>query len=108
MMNGIRRLLKHVAILFLEATNLVHVDGLELALGFLFVGRKLLFSHGFETDGGIVAYPDDEDAAALAVAVIVVLVGEGDVNLGDVVRRVGRRVRVLEHGLAISADDYDA
>lgn len=101
------RLLKQVAILFLEAANLIHVNGLELALGLLLIGGKLLFSYRFETNSGIVADSNNENAAALAVAVVVVLVRKGDVNFRYIIGRVGRRVGVLQHRLAVAANDND-
>lgn len=102
------RLLKQVVILFLEAANFIHVNGLELALGLLLIGGKLLFSYRFEANSGIVADSDNENATALALAVIVVLVRKGDVNFRYIIGRVGRRVGVLQHRLAIAANDDDA
>jgi hypothetical protein len=103
-----RHLLEGGAVLLLEATNLVHVQGVELALGFLLVGGQLLVVlHGLQADGGVVADADDEDAAGLALAVVVVLIGEGDVNLGDVVGGVGRRLGAAKHRVAVTVDDED-
>lgn len=107
-LSPIRSLLKHVAVLFLEPSQLLHVEGLELALGFLFVGRQLLLLHGLQTNRGIVADTYNEDASALALVVFALLVGEGDVDFRDVVGRVRRRAGVLQHGLAVAADKDDA
>jgi hypothetical protein len=104
-----RHLLEGGAVLLLEATNLVHVQGVELALGFLLVGGQLLVVlHGLQADGGVVADADDEDAAGLALAAVIVLIGEGDVDLRDVVGGVRGRVGAPQHGLAVAADDEDA
>lgn len=96
------------AILLLEATNLVHINGVELALGLLLISRQLLVVHGLQADSGVVANTDDKNAATLGATLVILLVREGDVDLRDVVRRVRRRVRVGEHGATVPVDDEDA
>lgn len=95
-------------ILLLEASNLVHVDRVEIALRLLLIGGQGLVLDGLETDGGVVADADNQDAAALEVALVVVFIGEGDVDLRHVVGGMRGGTRVLEHGLAVAADDEDA
>jgi hypothetical protein len=94
-------------VLLLEAANLVHIERVELALGLLFVRGQLLLLHGLETDGGVLADADNEDAAVLVLAVGVLLVGEGDMDLGDVVGGVGRRLGAAKHRVAVTVDDED-
>lgn len=101
-------LLKHVAILFFETSELLHVERLELALGFLFVSGQLLLLHRLQTDSGIVTNTDNENASALLLAFIVLLIGEGNVDFRHVVGRVRRRAGVLQHGLSVTADKDDA
>jgi len=94
-------------LLLLQAADAVDVERHPARLALLLVGGELLLVEGLHADGGV-ADADDDDAAALAAALLVVLVGEGDVDLGHVIGRVGRRVRVGEHGLAVLAEDEDA
>lgn len=101
-------LLKHVAVLFLETSELLHVERLELALGFLFVRGQLLFLHRLQADSGVVTNANNEDTPALALAFIVLLVGEGNVDFRHVVGRVRWRAGVLQHGLSVTADEDDA
>ena len=86
--------------LFLQPTDAIHIDSVELAAALLLVGGELLVD-GFEPDSGIVADTHDDDATVLVLALVVLLVGEGDVDLGYIVRGMGRRVGVREHRLAV-------
>lgn len=79
-------LLEDCPVLLLQAANLIHVNGLELALGFFLVCWQLLLLHRFQANGGIVTNPNDQDATTLGAAVLVVLVGEGNVDLRYIVR----------------------
>ena len=97
-------LLEKSAVLLLETTNLIHVDGVESALGLLLVSGQLLIVHRLQTDSGVVTDTDVEDAATLGAALVVLLVGEGDVDFWHVIRGVRGRVGVGEHGLAVTAD----
>jgi hypothetical protein len=97
-------LLENGSVLLPEATNLVHVDGVEAVLGLLLVSGQLLGVHGLQADGGVVTDANNQHAAALGAALVVLLIGESDVNLGDIVGRVRRGVGVGEHGLAVAGD----
>lgn len=101
-------LLEQRAVLLLQAANLVNVNRLELTLDFLLVRWELLLLHGLQADCGIVTNAYDQDTTAFGLAVFVVLVGKGDVDLGDVIRRVRWRIGILEHGLAVAGDVVDA
>lgn len=93
-----------LVLLLLETSDVVHVDGVETALGLLLVGGQLLLLHRLQTNGGVVANAHNQHTPALVLAIGVLLVGEGDVNFRDVVWRVRRRVGVAEHGGTITAD----
>lgn len=95
-------------VLLLEAANLVHVDRVELTLGLLLVGGQLLLVHGLQTDGRVITNADDKHTTALLSALLVLLIGEGDVNLGNVIGGVRRRVGVGKHRTAVLVDDEDA
>lgn len=101
-------LLELSTVLLLETADLVHVDRVELSLGLLLVGGELLVVHGLKTDSRVVANPDNENTTALWSALVVLLIREGDVDLGNIVGRVGRRVGVGKHGVAVLVDDKDA
>lgn len=101
-------LLELSTVLLLEAANLVHVDGVELALCLLLVGGQLLLVHGLQTDGRVITNADDEHTTALLSALLILLIGEGDVNLGNVIGGVRRRVGVGKHRTAVLVDDEDA
>ena len=91
-----------------ETSDLLDVDGVELGLAVLLVGRELFLVQRLESDSSVVSDAHHEDAAALLPALVVLLIREGDVNLGNVVRGVGRRVGVHQHGLGVALDDDDA
>lgn len=97
-----------VAVLLLQASDLVHVDGVELALGLLLIGRELLLAHGLEANSSIVSDANNKDTSTLGAALLILLIREGNVNLRDVVGRVRRRVWIGEHRLAITTNDKDA
>lgn len=61
-------LFEKVVILLLQPANLVHVQRGKAILGLLLVGRKLLLLHRLQTDGGVVADANNEDASTLALA----------------------------------------
>jgi hypothetical protein len=95
-------------ILLLEAANVVHIDRVELSLGLLLVGRKLLVVHRLKTDGRVITNTDNEHTAALLSALVVLLIGKGDMNLRDVIGGGRRRVGVGKHRTAVLVDDEDA
>lgn len=101
-------LLELSTVLLLETADLVHVDRVELSLGLLLVGGELLVVHGLKTDSRVVANPDNENTTALWSALVVLLIREGDVDLGNIIGRVGRRVGIGKHGVAVLVDDKDA
>lgn len=68
-----------------QATNIVHVDGVEVRVAVLLVGGKLLLVQGLQTNSCVVTNANDHDPAGLAPAALVLLFGEGDVNLGHVI-----------------------
>lgn len=103
-----RHLLELRAVLLLEATDLVHVDRVELALGLLLVSGQLLVVHGLQADCRVIADANDKDSATLRAPLVVLLIGEGDVNLRNVVGRVRRRVGVGQHGVIVTVDYKDA
>lgn len=100
--------MKLSTVLLLEAANVVHIDRVELTLGFLLVGRELLVVHRLKTDSRVVANTDNEHTAALLSALLVLLIGEGDVDLWDVIGGGRRRVGVGKHRTAVLVDDEDA
>ena len=95
-------------VLLLKTANMIHVDRVELTLSFLLVSRELLVVHGLQTNSRVVANTDNKDAAVLLSALVVLLIGEGDVNLGNVIGGVRRRVGVGKHRTAVLVDDEDA
>lgn len=95
------------ALLLFESSNLVHIDGLELSLCFLLIGRQLVVLDGLQADCGVVTYADDKYTTTLALPLLILFVRERDLDLRDVVGRVGRQLWVLKHGLSIAADIYD-
>jgi threonine synthase len=95
-------------VLLLEAANVVHIDRVELSLGLLLVGRKLLVIHRLKTDGRVITNTDNKHTAALLSALVVVLIGEGDMDLRDVIGGGRRRIGVGKHGTAVLVDDEDA
>jgi hypothetical protein len=98
-------LLELSTVLLLKTADLIHVDRVELTLGLLLVGRELLIVHGLQANSGVVTNTDNKHAAVLLSALLVLLIREGDVNLWDVVRRVGRRVGVGKHGATVLVDN---
>lgn len=94
-------------LLLLESANLLNVHRVELRAAFLLIGGELLVVEGLEANGGL-ANTDDNHTAALWPALVVLLVGEGDVNLGNVVGGVGRRSGVGKHGRGAIVEDNDA
>lgn len=105
---GTSSLLKLSTVLLLEAANVVHIDRVELALGLLLVGGELLVVHRLKTNSRVVANTDNEYTAALLSALLVLLIGEGDVNLRDVIGGGRRRVGVGKHRTAVLVDDENA
>lgn len=97
-------LLEESAVLLLQTADLVHVDGVESALGLLLVSRQLLVMHGLQTDSSVVTDTDIEDTTALGAALVILLIGERDVDFWHVIRRVRGGVGVGEHWLAVTAD----
>ena len=61
---------------------------------------------GLEADSAV-ADADNDNTAALWPALVILLVREGDVDLGNVIGGVWRRLGVRQHGLGV-ADDDDA
>lgn len=108
MTGSLVELLEHCPVLLFQSADPVHINGLELALGFLLVSRQLLVVHGLKANGGIVSNTHHQNAAALGTTMFIMFVGEGNVNLRDVVWRMRRRLRVLKHGLTVTTDIVDA
>lgn len=100
----VRGLMIVAPVLLLQAPDLVHVDGVELCAALLFVGRKLFLVQRLKSNRAF-AEPDNNNPATLLVALVVLLVGEGNMDLRDVVRGVWRLLRVGQHGLAVLEDD---
>lgn len=97
-----------LALLLLQASNIVHVDGVELVAALLLVGGELFLVQGLHADGGIIANAHDQNATTLPTTAVVLLLGEGDVNLRHVVGRVRGLVGVCQHWLPVLVEDQHA
>lgn len=91
-------------LLLLETADLFDIDGDKLRVAFLLVGGELLILAGLEANGRL-AESDHEDTTAAAAALVILLIRERNVDFRNVVGRVRRRGRVLEHGLSILEDN---
>lgn len=95
-------------VLLLEAANLIHIHRVEAVLVILLVRRQLLLGHRLKADGGILTNTDDENTRAPKLALLINLIGNGDVDLRDVIRRVGWGVGVGEHWVAVAPNENGA
>lgn len=100
------QLLELRSVLLLQATDLVHVDRIETGAALLLIGGQLLLADGLHSNSGV-AYSDNHDTSILLAALVIMLVGERNVDLGNVLGRVRRRIGVSQHG-STAIQDNDA
>lgn len=91
---------------FFEFVNFFNVYWVELCVVFFFIGGELFVVEGFEVNGGFVNM-DDNYMVVFWFVLVVLFVGEGDVNLGNVVGGVGRWLGVGKYGWGVIVEDND-